>query len=43
MHRRVIQALREFTGDVEELERLQTFVRLKAKGKPNIGKLFEFF
>lgn len=28
---------------MEELERLQTFARLKLKGKPRIGKLFEFF
>lgn len=28
---------------MEELERLQTFMRLKIKGKPSIGKLFDFF
>jgi ATP-binding cassette subfamily A (ABC1) protein 3 len=28
---------------VELIERLQTFVRLKLKGKPPIGRLFDFF
>ena len=38
-----MKELRGLGYDVEELERLQTFIRLKIKGKPSIGKLFEFF
>ncbi len=43
MHRRVLGALRSLGDEVEELERLQTSARVKVRGKPNIGRLFEFF
>ena len=43
MLRRVVKEHRSLGLDVEELERLQTFIRLKIKGKPGIGNLFEFF
>ena len=41
--RKIVGELKKVTRDVEELERLQTFIRLKVKGKPRIGQLFEFF
>ena len=41
--RKVVSELKNFAKDIEELERLQTFIRLKVKGKPSIGKLFDFF
>ena len=44
MHREVFRALQGVSGgEVEELERLQTFARLKLRGKPSVGKLFAFF
>jgi ATP-binding cassette, subfamily A (ABC1), member 3 len=41
--RTVIAELQTYSKEVEELERLQTFIRLKIKGKPRIGGLFDFF
>ena len=39
----MINLLCDEIGVIEELERLQSFIRLKVLIKPEIGKLFKFF
>jgi ATP-binding cassette subfamily A (ABC1) protein 3 len=43
LEREVINRLRAEFGDVELLEKLQTFIRLKVKAKARVSRLFEFF
>jgi ATP-binding cassette, subfamily A (ABC1), member 3 len=42
LHIDLLNALSRATGDVKVIERLQTFARLKIKGRPQVGRLFEF-
>jgi ATP-binding cassette, subfamily A (ABC1), member 3 len=42
MHIDLITELSRVAEDVDVLERVQTFARLKVKGQPQLGRLFEF-